>query len=154
MKRKKLSLFSSGKKKKKAKPTAEKEQQNILEIMIAGVIKLSQGESPDTLKTFVGSQVSQYPNLWSESNGLPIGSKSKTQVRTVLENKYTSAFKGVHYINRKCTVTIRDCMQDIQMEPERRESTFADYYCLFFVAKVITSFLRTDVVCLIFEANP
>ena len=57
MKKKLLSLFSSESKSKR-KSSPDKQQKELLDVMVAGVLKLSQGESDNSpLRSIVGSQI-------------------------------------------------------------------------------------------------
>ena len=98
MKRKLLSVFTADAK-PKPKPNRDKQQRQVLDVMIAGVIKPSQGEAENTpMRNFVGSQISKLPLLWCESDGTPYFNTKKTGVLGWLEKRYPTAFTGIYQV--------------------------------------------------------
>lgn len=155
MKKKILSVFQSGEEKKK-KPNPSKEQNKILEVMAAALIKLKDSTDESPIQNLAGSQLNPLPLVLCETDGKTYVKGSKTGVRDFVEKKYPDAFTTKVYgstpdYNYRPCAFLRDAMQDIFLQPKAGVLTFIDYFKLFWDVKVKPSYLKSNIVCFLFD---
>ena len=136
MKRKLLSVFTSDAK-PKAKPNRDKQQRQVLDVMIAGAIKLSQGEAENTpMRNFVGSQISKLLLLWSVSLMERHISIQKYRCTGLAGKTLSDCFYRCISSPKTSILIIRDALQDIMLQPKGKHSTSNEYFELFWNIKI------------------
>ena len=128
MKRKVIATFPANSKGKRKKKNVDKEQKNMLELLAAGVTRMSVDDvARETMQDIAGSPVNRYPQLFSDSDGQLVWKEDKTGVRKFLERRYEEAFTS--FLNEDSfEAVIKDSLQDITTQPRSSDCTFFDYF--------------------------
>ena len=146
MKRKRLSVLDGPKKIRRKK---EKTETTTLEVLASTLMRTEAG-SPVT--SLYGCQLSKYPELFCEKNGMPHKRTDKRGVREYVEKRYPQAISSIHNIHRS-DLTIHDAMQYILTQPRTTDITWDDYFKLLWESKISPYFKKSNAVALIFDSQ-
>ena len=150
MKKNVLTIFPQAKIKKVPKhEVALKEKEKIVDILAAGIERITPGdkESALNLKKILFSEV---PGLFADGEHEPYCQNNKRDLRVHLEKKYPSAFL-------KPTLTystqIRDGMQDVLLNLIQSIFKFSQYFKFFWDVKISPNFCLAQIVVIDFDVQ-
>ena len=109
-------------------------------------------EAGSPVTSLYGCQLSKYPELFCEKNGMPHKRTDKRGVREYVEKRYPQAISSIHNIHRS-DLTIHDAMQYILTQPRTTDITWDDYFKLLWESKISPYFKISNAVALIFDSQ-
>ncbi len=149
MSKKILTVFPTKKVVNRKKNTELKDKEKVLDVLAAGIIKLTTPGSEPHVK-MQELQITDAPGLIADSPDKPFKKEYNTDLRKSFEKEYSNSFKRPT-INPGNTVHIRDSMQDILLCPLKHHVRFCDYFNLFWELKIKPSLYTGSVVVIDFD---
>ena len=154
MRKRGIALFPKDKPKKVSRAkAAEKEKEDMIGVLAAGIIQLSSNPDSGKKSSLAGCQISDTPGLVAENQYQPNRKKDKTGIRKIFQKRYENAFIHPIISPENTAAVIRDGMQDLFLAPLKHHLKFIDYYNLFVEVKVKPSFAVSTTVCIDFDTQ-
>ena len=151
MKKRCMLLFPKPKSKSQTRKTNQmKDRDDIAQVLAASIVKLSTNPENSQECKINGCQVSEIPGVIAETEYDQFRQKTKTGIRTCLENRYEIPFRLPH-LQPDNVVYIKDGMQDLFMRPLLDQVYFGQYFTMWWDNKVRRCFALGKVVVLDFD---
>ena len=150
MKKNVLVIFPQPKERKVSKyQAALKEKEKVVNVMAAGIEKLTSGDSESAGKP-KSLQVNDAPGLFAHADDIPYQQDNKQDLQVYLEKKCPAVFfkPSLNY-----TAQIQDGMQDILLNLSQSMLKFSQYFQYFWDVKVKPNFLISYVVIMDFDVQ-
>ena len=127
-----------------------KEKEDIVQVLAAGIVKMSVNKDKESGANLAGCQINNIPGLFADSEMQPYRKQDKTSLRKCLEKRYPTAFE-VPNVPLESSVQERNGMQDLFLAPLKHHIHVKDYFRLFWENKIRRSFSRSSTIVIDFD---